>query len=131
VEADDLRSLGISEFLELAVLGTGIIHIFAGLKNSFDILTLAGAGFLGGLLIFRYADRLHDKLAYMPSPPKTRLGVTALSLPYTGSQFYFYYQFYGLNLGPLQVADKILQLGVLVAGSILIVRKYRQISEEQ
>ena len=85
---------------------SGIIHIYAGLSFSFDILILAGIGFLAGSVLFiRKSIRNYIVLA---------------SIPYTGSQFYFYYQYYGFEIGALAGIDKALQAILLIASLIYL-----------
>jgi hypothetical protein len=81
---------------------TGLIHLYVGISQSFGTLTLAGAGFLGGAVLF-VLDRYRNL-------------VVLASLPYTGVQFIFYYQSYGLNFGPVAAVDKLVQAGFILVG---------------
>jgi hypothetical protein len=81
---------------------TGLIHLYVGVSQGFGLLTLAGAGFLGGAVLF-ILDRYRNL-------------VVLASLPYTGVQFIFYYQSYGLNLGPVAAIDKLVQTGFILVG---------------
>jgi len=88
--------------LILTAFITGFIHIYVGYTEMFQTLTLAGFGFLGGTALFlsgRYQNL-----------------ITAFSIPYTAIQFVFYYQGYGLTLGPLALIDKIVQFVFIILG---------------
>jgi hypothetical protein len=91
---------------------TGVIHLYIGLTQSYHTLSWAGAGFLGGAVIFLsgYFRNL----------------VVAASIPYTLVQFVFYYQSYGLNFWPLAAFDKIVQVVFVVSGVFYLSRKYTE-----
>lgn len=97
-------------FLIAGSIITGIIHLYVGYTADSRMLVLAGLGFLGGTALF--------------TKDFFRNLVVLASIPYTGSQFVFYYLYYGFNLGPLAAFDKIIQLLFLVAGTIYLKERY-------
>jgi hypothetical protein len=75
---------------------SGLIHLYKGFNSSFLLLTLAGMGFIGGMVLY-LADFYRDL-------------VVLVSIPFTLAQFVFYYRFYGFNFGFLGGLDKFVQL---------------------
>jgi hypothetical protein len=75
---------------------TGLVHLYKGFNSSFLLLTLAGAGFIGGINI--YSIDFYRNL------------VVLASIPFTLAQFVFYYRYYGFNFGLLGGLDKLVQL---------------------
>jgi len=106
-------SLGRKELLLILTASiTGFIHLYVGYTQMFQTLTLAGFGFFGGIALFLSG--------------KYRNLITAISIPYTAIQFVFYYNSYGLNLGPLALIDKIIQLVFIILGAHYLSTKYHQ-----
>ena len=97
-------------FLIAGSVITGLIHLYVGYTADSRMLILAGLGFLGGTALFM--KDLYRNL------------IVLASIPYTGSQFVFYYLYYGLNLGPLAAFDKIVQLLFIVAGTVYLKDRY-------
>jgi hypothetical protein len=92
--------------VEYGLLGlalvTGLIHVYVGVVNQFNLLILAGAGYLGGMALF--------------SLRRFRKYVVALSIPYTLAQFVGYYQFFGFNVSAEAAVDKVVQAVFVVLG---------------
>jgi hypothetical protein len=105
--------------LELVLLTgaliSGIIHLYVGYEQAFTTLMLAGAGFIGGSVIFL--------TGYFRN-----LTVIA-SIPYTLAQFYFYYQTYGFSFGPLAAVDKVVQGIFVLTGVYYLAGKFRDAEE--
>ncbi len=103
------------ENLELVLLTgalvSGIIHLYVGYDQAFMTLSLAGAGFIGGSMIFL-------------SGYFKNLTVIA-SIPYTLAQFYFYYQTYGFSFGLLAGIDKVVQAVFVLTGTYYLSGKFR------
>lgn len=100
---------------------TGLIHIAAGITNSFPLLTWAGLGFIGGTALFLTAPRIDRKLGL--EQDFTRTALTGLMLPYTGFQFIAYYSIIGLNFPTVAVIDKLIQASLLAVGTTYLWRK--------
>jgi hypothetical protein len=86
---------------------SGLIHLYKGFNSGFLLLTLAGAGFLGGIIL--YLVGFH------------RFWVVAASIPFTLAQFVFYYRFYGFNFGFLGGLDKFVQLVFVLSAVYFLV----------
>ncbi|MFB6245417.1 MAG: hypothetical protein ABEJ03_03670 [Candidatus Nanohaloarchaea archaeon] len=102
------RDLG---HLEIALISlvfvTATIHLYVGLTTGSRMLLLAALGFYAGKLLFTLL-------------PEYRQVLAALVVPYTGYQMLRYYQFYGLEIGPLAGLDKLVQLVlILLAGEYI------------
>lgn len=96
-----LRSLDALETsLALLVAVTGFIHLYQGLVTGFQLLTLAGLGYFGGLVLFVFLCR--------------RTFLAGAVAPYTLLQFWEYYQFYGFSFSTLAAADKTVQLLLVI-----------------
>ena len=91
---------------------SGIIHLYVGLTMDLILVFLAGTGFFVGASIFL--------LGYF------RNVLAAVSIPYTAIQFVFYYQSYGLNFGPLGVADKIIQTFFILTALYYLNKKFSE-----
>jgi hypothetical protein len=109
--------------LTALVGATGIIHIGVGLMAEYQVLTLAGAGFIGGAGLFLAGPRL-DNITGLETG-FSRATLSGLVLPYTGYQFIAYYSIYGFTGSPVAAADKLVQTGVLVLASIYLHRKIK------
>lgn len=125
--------------LEAALTGlvaaTGIIHMGVGLTAEYQMLTLAGAGFIGGAGLFLAGSKLDDVAGLEPG--FSRAALSGLVLPYTGYQFIAYYNIYNLTGSPVEIinqviqispvaaSDKIIQTGVLAVASVYVYRKVR------
>lgn len=93
--------------LAALVAVTGLIHLYVGITTSFHQLTLAGAGFIGGLALFIIGYRTRE--------------VVLLSLPFTGYQIYAYYVYYGFNGSTIAAVDKAVQILILVLGTVYLI----------
>ena len=110
------ENLGKVEIVLLTgALISGTIHLYVGYDQAFTTLMLAGAGFIGGSVIFL-------------SGYFRNLTVTA-SIPYTLAQFYFYYQTYGFSGGALAAVDKVVQLLFVLTGFYYLAGKFRDAEE--
>lgn len=109
--------------LTALVAATGIIHIGVGLMAEYQVLTLAGAGFIGGAGLFLAGPKIDD-IAGLEAG-FSRAALSGLVLPYTGYQFIAYYSIYGLTGSPVAVADKLVQTGVLVLASTYLYEELR------
>nr|EGQ40428.1 MAG: hypothetical protein J07AB56_11570 [Candidatus Nanosalinarum sp. J07AB56] len=107
--------------LTILVAATGIIHIGVGLTAEYQMLTLAGAGFIGGAGLFLAGPRLDDAAGLEQG--FNRAALSGLVLPYTGYQFVAYYTLYGFTGSPVAAADKLVQTGILAVSSLYLYRK--------
>jgi hypothetical protein len=109
--------------LTALVAATGIIHIGVGLMAEYQVLTLAGAGFIGGAGLFLAGPKIDDIAGFEAG--FSRAALSGLVLPYTGYQFIAYYSIYGLMGSPVAVADKLVQTGVLILASTYLYEELR------
>jgi hypothetical protein len=114
--------------LTALVAATGIIHIGVGLMAEYQVLTLAGAGFIGGAGLFLAGPKLDDTAGL--DLGFSRAALSGLVLPYTGYQFVAYYVYYNgfhvLAESPVAAVDKLVQTGVLALASLYL---YRRLTE--
>ena len=97
-----------------AALMTGLIHLYVGITVSFSLLTLAGAGFIGGTVL--YVSGVYRDL------------IVITSIPYTLAQFVMYYRFYGFSLGTVAAIDKAVQLIFVLASAFYLSGRIRELS---